>query len=127
MSGSTRNSNIASDTTTGDVVGLIGGGGREVAHPGNRIDSSAVPGAATQHGATMGRVAIAAGASSVVVTNRLVTTASTILAVISQSAADGTLTQILRVAPGAGSFTISGNANATAATQVDWCLFGLIQ
>lgn len=70
--------------------------------------------------ATKGRAFIAAGASSVTVTNSFCAPESTVLAVISQSGADGTLTQILRCAPGNGSFVITGNANATAATQVDW-------
>lgn len=70
--------------------------------------------------ATKGRAFIAIGASTVVVTNSFCAAESTVLAVVSQSAADATLTQILRCAPAAGSFTIVGNANATAATQVDW-------
>src|SRR5439155_15020126 len=106
-----------SDYATGALVGINGVDGKEYSIPGLTADSSGTPGAATQH-TTKGRVAIAAGASSVVVTNRNVNAASTVLAVISQAGADGTLTQILRVTPGAGSFTITGNANATAATVV---------
>lgn len=66
-----------------------------------------------------GRAVIAAGAGSVVVTNPMVSPQSKISAVINQATADGTLTQ-LRVVPAAGSFTIFGNANATAAVTVDW-------
>jgi hypothetical protein len=79
------------------------------------VDASGTPGAATINEPS-GKVAIAAGASSVVVTNNLVTASSIIIPVL--QVADATLTQILRVVPGAGSFTITGNANATAATKV---------
>ena len=67
-----------------------------------------------------GRVAIPAGVLSVVVTNPNVTAQSKISAFIAQTTADGTLTAIQRVVPAAGSFTIYGNANATAAVLVDW-------
>lgn len=67
-----------------------------------------------------GRVSIPAGVLSVVVTNPNVTPQSKITAFIAQATADGTLTSILRVVAAAGSFTIYGNANATAAVLVDW-------
>jgi hypothetical protein len=69
-----------------------------------------------------GRVGIAAGSSSVVVTNPNVTTESKITAVIAQAAADGTLLRVERILPAAGSFTIYGTANATAAVAIDWLL-----
>ena len=69
-----------------------------------------------------GRVGIAAGASSVVVTNPLVDATSKIFAVVAQAAADGTLLRVDRVVPAAGSFTIYGNTNATATTVIDWVL-----
>lgn len=78
-------------------------------------DSSGTPGAATINKPS-GKVAIATGQSSVVVTNSLVTAASTVLAVL--QFVDATCTQILSVVPGSGSFTITGNANATLATKV---------
>lgn len=78
-------------------------------------DASGTPGAATINKPS-GKVAIAIGASSVTVTNSLVTTSSIVLA--SLQFVDATLTQILSVVPGSGSFTITGNANATAATKV---------
>jgi len=67
-----------------------------------------------------GRVAIAAGASSVVVTNNLVDANTKVDAVVAQAAADGTLLRIERVLCAAGSFTLYGTANATATTFVDW-------
>lgn len=79
------------------------------------------PGAVTTQ-MVAGRVGIAAGASSVVVTNALVTTESKIFAVIAQAAADGTLLRIERILPANGSFTIFGTANATAAVAIDWML-----
>lgn len=71
---------------------------------------------------TSGRVAIAAGASSVVVTQPNVDANSKIFAVVNQAAADGTLLRVERIVPAAGSFTIFGTANATATTTIDWVL-----
>lgn len=65
-----------------------------------------------------GRANIAAAASSVVVTNSLVTAASRVLAVL--AANDATATGIKSVIPAAGSFTITVNAAATGNTAVDW-------
>lgn len=78
-------------------------------------DASGTPGAATIN-KLAGKVAVAIGASSVTVTNSLVTTSSIVLA--SLQFVDATLTQILSVVPGSGSFTITGNANATDATKI---------
>jgi hypothetical protein len=83
--------------------------------------SAAVPtaGAFTTN-ATRGFATIAIGASSVVITNPNVDATSVVDARIAQAAADATLTSILRVVAGAGTITITGNANATAATVVSW-------
>lgn len=83
--------------------------------------------AATTQGAVTtllpaGRATIAIGASSVVITNAGVDVNSKIFAVINQAAADGTLLRVERIVPAAGSFTIYGTANATAATVVDWAI-----
>lgn len=85
----------------------------------NASNSSGSPGAATLNSAT-GKSAIAAAASSVVITNNLCTTNSIVQAWVQQSTADATLTQVIRTSAAAGSFTIYGNANATAATVVAW-------
>ena len=69
-----------------------------------------------------GAVSIPIGSSSVVVTNSLVDANTKVYAVIEQAAADGTLLRVERVVPAAGSFTIYGTANATAATVVSWCI-----
>jgi hypothetical protein len=69
-----------------------------------------------------GRAAIAAGASSVTITNNLVDANSKVFAVVAQAAADGTLLRVERVLCAAGSFTIYGTANATATTFVDWSI-----
>lgn len=69
-----------------------------------------------------GRVAIAAAASSVVVTNPSVTAESKVFAVVAQAAADGTLLRVERILCAAGSFTIFGTANATATTSIDWVI-----
>lgn len=67
-----------------------------------------------------GICAIAAGASSIVITNELVNAASHITAYVSQATADGTLLRVERVVAAAGSFTIYGTANATATTLIAW-------
>jgi hypothetical protein len=85
----------------------------------DRSDSSGAPGNATINKPS-GVSAIAAGASSVVISNNLVTSSSNIFAVIKQAVADATLTQILRVSSGAGTFTIYGNAIATGNVTVSW-------
>ena len=72
--------------------------------------------------AMAGQAAVAAGASSVVVTNPLVDVNSVVMAVVSQAAADTTLLRVERVVPAAGSFTIFGTANATATTLVRWAI-----
>jgi hypothetical protein len=84
-------------------------------------DSSGTPGAVTNN-SPRGRVAIAAAASSVTVTNGLAAATSTVIAKISQNLADTTLTSIVRIYPFAGGFTIFGNAAATANTVIDYVL-----
>lgn len=69
-----------------------------------------------------GSCAIAAGSSSVVITNPYVTESSSVFAVVAQAAADATLLRVERVLPANGSFTIFGTANATATTRIDWCV-----
>lgn len=69
-----------------------------------------------------GKAAIAAAASSVVVTSTACTAQSQVFAVVAQAAADGTLLRVERVVPAAGSFTIHGTAAATATTLINWML-----
>lgn len=69
-----------------------------------------------------GTAAIAAGQSSVTITNSLITPASKVFAAVNQAAADGTLLRIERIVPGAGQVTLYGNANATAKVLVDWSI-----
>ena len=81
------------------------------------------PGAVTTN-ATSGIAAISAVATSVVITNPKVNANSYISAYVSQAVADTTLTKVVRIVPAAGSFTIFGDAAATAATQVAWAILG---
>lgn len=67
-----------------------------------------------------GQVRIAAGNSSVVVTNSQVTADSVIIATVASN--DATLKTVAVVA-GTGSFTIHGNAAATAETLIKWMVF----
>jgi hypothetical protein len=78
-------------------------------------DESGTPGAAVIHRPS-GQVAVAIGASSVTVTNDLVTATSVVIATLQSY--DATFTQILSVVPGAGSFVITGNAVADAPTKI---------
>ena len=64
---------------------------------------------------TMGTVRFAAGATSLVVTNTLVTANSIIMATV--ITADATMFSV-SAAPGSGSFTLTANAAATAETGV---------
>jgi len=70
-----------------------------------------------------GSCTIAIAASSVVVTHPSCSLSSRVLAYVSQAAADGTLLRVERIVTAAGSFTIHGTANATAAVVVEWMLF----
>lgn len=79
-------------------------------------DSSGTPGNVTNN-AARGRAAFAAAGTSVVVTSSLVAANSTVL--VTLGGTDATLTTI-RVTPGAGSFTVTGNAAATATTPFDF-------
>ena len=99
-------SNQGQQSVAGTVVGS-GGAGTPVHDP----------------SVTGGGTTIPLGATSVNVVNALVTTSSRIVATINQAAADGTLTEIQRVVPAAGSFTIYGNANATSAVPVNYIIF----
>lgn len=83
-----------------------------------REDFSGTPGNVTTS-RSRARVAIAAGQSSVTVTNSQVSATATVFAQIAQATADATLTHIVRAVCGAGSFTVYGNAAATAATVID--------
>lgn len=75
-------------------------------------DATGTPGAVTINQPAF-RVAIAAAASSVVVTNSLVV-ASSIVNCNLQTSGNATLTHLLSVVPGAGTVTINANAAATA-------------
>jgi hypothetical protein len=87
--------------------------------------SAITTGAQTQN-TWSGSAAIAAGASSVVITNSNITANSKVWAVVAQAAADGTLLRVERVVPAAGSVTIYGTANATATTLIDWAILPTI-
>lgn len=87
----------------------------------NASKANITPGAVTYNG-IQGTVAIPAGQSSVTITNALIDANTKIMANIAQAAADGTLTSLPRIVPAAGSVTIYGNANATAAVVVDWSI-----
>jgi hypothetical protein len=80
----------------------------------NRTDSSGTPGNVTNNSAS-GRAAIAAAATSVVITNSSVAATDEIF--LQLRSADATATIIRVTAQGAGTFTVTANAAATAATS----------
>ena len=86
-------------------------------------DMSSTPGNVTI-ATPSGAAAFSAGTSSITVTNPLVTLNSVILAVL--QTADATMTGIRDVIPANGSFTINGNATATATTRVAFQAFNLL-
>jgi hypothetical protein len=69
-----------------------------------------------------GRVGIAAGGISIVVTAASVTTETKVNAVIAQAAADSAALYVARIVPGAGFFTAYLNAAANAAITLDWSI-----
>jgi hypothetical protein len=79
-------------------------------------DSSGTPGNATINQPS-GRSAIAAVATTAVITNSLVTAASRVL--VTLRANDTTAVRVA-VTTAAGSFTVTANAAATAALPFDW-------
>ncbi len=86
--------------------------------------ASTTPGNVTAN-VSQGICAIAAGASSITITNSGVNANSQILAVVAQAAADTTLLRVERIVCAAGSFTIYGTAAATANTLVAWVIHPL--
>lgn len=70
-----------------------------------------------------GQAIIAAGASSVTVTNALVDTAADYIVVATLAANDATALYVRSVVKGTGSFVIHTNANATANLAVMWRIY----
>ena len=83
----------------------------------NYVDDSATAGNRTVN-RSRGKNAFAIGAAAVTVTNSLVTANSQVICTL--EFIDATLTTILTCIPAAGSFVVTGNANATAATKFSW-------
>lgn len=87
----------------------------------NFTDSSGTPGNVTNN-SPRGRCALAAAATTVVVTNSLVTASSSVH--VQLLATDGAATQILTCLPAAGSFTVTFNAASTGtAAKFDFIVF----
>lgn len=81
-----------------------------------RTDLSGTPGNATIN-TPRGRAAFAAASGTVIITSSLVTATSSIF--IQLNSNDATLIRVV-VTAAAGSFTVTGNANATAITTFDF-------
>lgn len=79
-------------------------------------DSTGTPGDATI-GKSSGKSSIALGATACVVTNSLVTATSNVMVTLMDL--DATATRV-KCVPGAGSFTVTANAAATADTRFMW-------
>ena len=87
----------------------------------SNADNSGTPGNVTSN-SVKGRAAFAAAGASVVVTNSLVATTSSVFVQLGGS--DATLTSV-RVTMGAGSFTVTGNAAATGITPFDFLVVNI--
>ncbi len=85
---------------------------------GGYTDSTGTPGNVTNNSPS-GRAAFAAAGSTVTVTNSAVTATSKVFVQLI-GAADATLTQITALTIAAGSFTVTGNAAATAAKSFEF-------
>ena len=111
---------IAPSGTGSATFGASGTGSTTVTRVGSltvlTTDTSGTPGNATIN-TLSGRAAFAAAGSTVVVTNSTVTATSKVF--VSLRAGDATLDSV-RVTPAAGSFTVTGNAAATAITIFDF-------
>jgi hypothetical protein len=84
----------------------------------NYIDDSATPGDRTVN-RMRGKNAFAIAATTCTITNNLVTANSQVI--VNIEFGDATLTTLLRVIPGNGSFVVTaGPAGATAATKFSW-------
>lgn len=101
------------------AVGPSGATTKPIAFP-TKCDSSGSPGNATCQ-APAGQAAIAASASTITITNGLVTPTSIVTATLQR--VDATCTVVGAVVPAAGSFTINVNASCTVATKVGWIVF----
>lgn len=86
-------------------------------------NTTGTPGNATAN-TRQGTAAFAIGASTCVITNNLVAPGTHVFVqyegTVGGGVQDATLTSILRVNKSSGSFTVTGNANATAATAFSW-------
>ena len=106
---------VAGTSYFGGAVVLAGGSTLSGNIQVDSSDASGTPGAATINKPS-GVVAVAIGQSSVTVTNSLVTANSKVFTTL--QFADATFTTIRTTVPTSGAFTITGNANATAATKI---------
>ena len=80
------------------------------------------PGPVSVIGVQQGRCAAAAAASSITINHTGVTAETRIVAFIAQAVADTTATNVVRIVPAVGSFTLYLNAATTAATTIDWAI-----
>lgn len=87
----------------------------------NAVDNTATPGDNNADTYTTGKCKIAAAATSVVITNSLVGVDTIVDLTINQATEDLTLTRLTWTAS-AGSFTVYGNAAATADVQIAWSI-----
>ena len=113
------------DPVTKALLGFLGADGNEyylaALDPGRSfIDTSASPGNATIN-SDRGRAAFAAGQNSVTVTSSYVNASSVV--VVHMDTADATLTIPLTVVCSNGSFTVTGNGNATGNPSFRFVVF----
>jgi len=113
------------DPITNQLLGFLGTDGVEYVlpalDPGRTFtDASGTPGSTTIN-SDRGRAAFASGTNSVTITSSYVNANSVVL--VHMQNADATLTLPLTVAPSAGGFTVTGNANATGTPAFNFVVF----
>ncbi len=108
MSGNTSQPAIALfDPATGAPVGLLGSDGTEYLIPALNSQS--------------GQANFEIGQTQIVVSNLAVNPTSVIVANLGN--VDSSLTQIVSIIPGAGEFTVTGNAPANAIVSFNYAIF----
>lgn len=109
--GTASNVGIWDGSGSNQIFGVTGAGGLTV----NTTDGSGTPGAVTINKPS-GKAAIASSSASIVITNSLVTSASSVF--VQLQTTDATLHSVQTVVPAAGSFTVTCNATATGTPTI---------
>jgi hypothetical protein len=106
----------------GQTVGFTASTEAALIASGQAVNGTTVTAGPLSTNQRSGVCAVLAGQGSVVITNPLIKPQARMWAMISQPTADATALYVARVVTSDGFATIYVNANATAATQIDWSI-----